>query len=72
MPVGSHSLQRPLVDNEEHAVQVIPDVLLRHREFGELQELAQVALRQRQRLQLFGAKADARIVGGGQCLQVEA
>ena len=32
-----------LVDDEQHAVQVIADVLLRHRELDELEQRAQVA-----------------------------
>ncbi len=70
--VGGHGLQRALVGDEQHAVEVVADVLLRHRELGAAQEAAQLALRQRQRLQLVLPEADARIVGRRQRLQVEA
>ena len=71
MAVGGDRLQRALVDDQQHAVQVVADVLLRHRELDELEQRAQVLLRQRQRLQLLAAQADPRIVGGGERLQVE-
>ena len=72
MAVGGNRLQRALVDHEQHAVEVIADVLLRHRELDRFQEPAQVALRQRQRLHLVLPLTDARVIGGGQRLQVEA
>jgi hypothetical protein len=62
----------PLAITEQHAVQVVADVLLRHREFGRLQKAAKFALRQRQRLHLVLADADARVVGRRQRLQIEA
>ena len=46
MAVGGDGLQRALVDDQQHAVQVVADVLLRHRELGQFEELAQVLLRQ--------------------------
>ena len=52
MAVGGDGLQRALVDDEQHAVQVVADVLLRHRELDRFEESAQIALRQRQRLHL--------------------
>ena len=55
-----------------HAVEVIADVLLRHRELGELDQRAELALRERQRLQLLLPDADARIVARRERLQVEA
>jgi hypothetical protein len=70
--VGRDRLQRPLVDDEQHPVEVVADVLLRHRELDRLQEPAQVLLRQRERLHLVLPLPDARIVGGRQRLQVEA
>ncbi len=72
MAVGGDGLQRALVGDQQHAVEVVADVLLRHRELGEAEQPLEVALRQRQRLQLVGAEPDARIVGGGERLQVEA
>ncbi len=70
--VGGDRLQRSVVDDEQHAVEVVADVLLRHRELGRLDEAAQVALRQRQLLHLVLPDADPRIVGRGERLQVEA
>ena len=72
MAVGRDRLQRALGDDEQHAVQVVADVLLRHREFGRLEKPAEFALRQRQRLHLILADADARVIGRRQRLQVEA
>ena len=66
MAVGRDRLQRALGDDQQHAVQVVADVLLRHREFGRLQKPAELALRQRKRLHLILADADARVVGGRQ------
>ena len=45
VPVGRHCLQRALVDHQKHAVQVVTDVLLRHRELGELEQSTEIALR---------------------------
>src|SRR4030095_1610972 len=69
--VGRDRLQRPLVDHEQHAVQVIANVLLRHRELDRLQESAQVALRKRKRLDLVLPLTDPGVVGGWERLQVE-
>ena len=71
-PSVATACSEPLRDDEQHAVQVVTDVLLRHREFGRLQKSAELALRQRQRLHLILADADARVIGGRQRLQVEA
>ena len=45
MPIGRDGLQRPAVDDEQHPVEVVPDVLLRHREFDRFQQPPQFALR---------------------------
>jgi hypothetical protein len=57
-PSVGDRLQRSFCDDEEHSVEVVTDVLLRHREFGRLQKAAEFALRQRQRLHLVLADAD--------------
>ena len=71
MPVGRNGLQQLLVDDEQHSVEVVADVLLRHRELGELQQATEVALWQLDRLLPFLRQADSRIVRRGQRLQVE-
>jgi hypothetical protein len=70
-PTVATRLQRPAIDDEQHSVQVVADVLLRHREFDGFQQPPQVALRERERLHLVLADADARIVRCRQRLQIE-
>src|SRR4029078_11493107 len=72
MAVGGYRLQRRAVDDEQHAVAVVAEVLLRHREFRELQQAPEITLRERERLQLLLADVDARIVAGRERLQIEA
>src|SRR5438105_2171154 len=43
--VGRDGLQRPLVDDQQHSIEVIADVLLRHREFSKSEQPPEVALR---------------------------
>src|SRR6202049_3489930 len=69
--IGCHCLQRALVHDQQHAVEVIADVLLRHRELGELEQTAKIALRQLDGLLLFLRKVDARIIDRRQRLQVK-
>ena len=68
MPVGGNGLQRPVVHDQQHAVEVIADVLLRHGEFGEFEKPAEIPLRKLDRLLLFLRETDAGIVRGRQCL----
>lgn len=55
----------------QQAVEVVPDVLLRHRERDEAEQRAQLPLRHLHRLLHVLARGDARVVGGRHALQVE-
>ena len=45
MPVGGHRSQRQPLNLEQHAVQVVADILLRHGKVGFLQETQQFLAR---------------------------
>ena len=60
------------VDHQQHAVQVVADVLLRHRELDQAQQPAQRLLRQREARRFAGRAWQAREIVRRQRLQVEA
>ena len=69
--VGGNRHQLLAVDDEQHAVQVITDVLLRHREMDHAEQLPEGLLRNRQARAEVSRLVDGRELVGGERLERE-